>query len=80
MLENKHHFNTLTEDQIEVDTHFKQHSHNFDIDARFTIVEQIKKTGDKNEIRFILEKREKCWITRLKTLKPHGLNQYLNRL
>ena len=77
---NKHRFDTLKEEQIEVDTHFKQHSHNFNRDARFTIIEQIKKTGDKNEIRFILEKRENFWITRLKTLKPHGLNQYLNRL
>ena len=60
---NKHRFDTLKEDLIEVDTHFKQHSHNFNRDARFTVIEQIKKTVDNNEVKFILEKKENFLIT-----------------
>ena len=77
---NKHRFDSLSDDGLEVCKHFHQPNHSFNRDARFTVIEQIKKPFNKEETRKLLEKRENFWIRRLKTLKPHGLNQYMNRI
>ena len=70
--------NKQKEDTIPAARHFSQ-GHNFNQDAKFTIIEQIKdKTKSKEEKRKILLNRENFWITKLKTLTPHGLNQELN--
>lgn len=67
------------EDTIEACKHFNQH-HRFNRDAKFTLIEQIKdKRKSREELRTILLKRENFWINKLKTLKPYGLNQELNR-
>ena len=59
--------------------HFHADDHDFNRDAKFTIVETIQ---DKNlpnkEKRSLLLKRENFWILLLKTLKPDGLNISLN--
>ena len=60
--------------------HFSDNTHDFNRDARFTIIEQIKdatKTSEQKHI--ILLKRENFWMKKLKTLKPQGLNQGLNK-
>ena len=59
--------------------HFSTIEYNFNIDTKFTIIEQIKdNTKPKSERSEILKNREDFWIIKLKTLKPNGLNQELN--
>ena len=59
--------------------HFNNPSHNFTQDAKFIIIEQLKKIDcDKDEPRQRLETREDFWIRTLQTLRPQGLNQGLN--
>ena len=63
------------------DLHFTNPHHNFLNDAKFTIIEEIKgKSKLIEEKDNILLKRENFWITKLKTLKPLGLNQELNNV
>ena len=65
---------------IPVDKHFNQTGHNFNLHAKFIIIEQlqdIEKTF--NEIlKERLKTRETFWIKKLKTLTPSILNQDLN--
>ena len=79
---NKHRFDSIQEDEetLEICDHFKEPGHSFNANARFTIIELIKRTFSKDDTRNLLKKRENFWIKRLKTLSPFGLNQYLNRL
>ena len=59
--------------------HFNNPSHDFTQDARFIIIEQLRKTDcDNEELRRRLETREDFWIRTLQTLRPKGLNQGLN--
>ena len=56
---NKHRFDTLQEDQLEIleiCEHFKISSHSFNRNARFTIIEQVKKSFSKEETRYLLKK------------------------
>ena len=57
--------------------HFNQPNHDFNKDAKFTIIEQIKRNETEKRKRIILQ-RENFWIKELKTLTPHGMNQELN--
>ncbi|XP_066925555.1 uncharacterized protein [Clytia hemisphaerica] len=59
--------------------HFHQTNHDFNRDAKFTIIEQINETDIERMKRIILQ-RENFWIKELRTLAPHGLNQELNLL
>ena len=64
---------------LSVSPHFRQADHSFNQDAKFTVIEQIKNNKlDPMKARRILEDHEDFWILRLKTLKPHGLNDKLN--
>ena len=77
---NKHRDNVTRVDAIQVCQHFNQTSHNFQHHARFTIIETLKDQGkDSATMRNTLEDREDFWIDKLKTLKPNGFNQTLNR-
>ena len=61
--------------------HFHRTDHDFNRDARFTIVEKIKDTKlSKEDKRTLLLKRENFWITLLNTLKPKGFNIKLNKV
>ena len=74
----RHGANNPTEDTIPAQKHFSV-NHNFNNDAQFTIIEQIKdQSKSPEEKRAILLQRENFWITKLKTLTPHGFNQELN--
>ena len=80
---NKHRSDTVhpSPTTIPADLHFTSNQHNFDNDAKFTIIEEIKgqsKTPEEKDQ--ILLKRENFWINKLRTLKPNGLNQELNNL
>ena len=67
------------EDTIPACKHFNGNGHDFNKNARFTIIEQIKdSTKTQEQKRTILLKRENFWITKLKTLTPLGLNMELN--
>ena len=80
---NKHRSDTAhpTPTTIPADRHFANPQHNFQSDAKFTIIEEIKGQSKSIEEKDnILLKRENFWITKLKTLKPLGLNQELNNI
>ena len=65
---------------LSFDKHFSSSDHNFDHDAKFILLEQIKnyRSLPKDEIRAIMEHREDYWMLKLKTLAPMGLNDKLN--
>ena len=74
----RHGANHPTEDTIPAAKHFSV-NHEFNRDAKFTIIEQIKDNSKtQEEKRSILLRRENFWIIKLKTLTPLGLNQELN--
>ena len=79
---NDHRFNAYhpNEDSIPACWHFHNNGHDFNRDARFTIIEQLKNTKDKpdEQRRQTILQRENFWIKKLKTLTPYGLNQELN--
>ena len=59
--------------------HFQNSNHNFQRDAKFTLIEQITKSFTTTEhLRLLLKKQENFWILKLKTLYTVGLNQELN--
>ena len=78
---NKHRNDVRRTDAIDVCKHFNQATHNFNKNAKITIIEQIKNQNkDPQLIRKILEKREDFWIKELKTLHPYGFNKELNNI
>ena len=62
------------------DHHFTLPGHSYNKHARFTLIEQIRdhRKNTKLENRRLLEQREDYWMMRLRTIKPHGLNDSLN--
>ena len=62
------------------DKHFNEPGHDYNKNARFILIEQIKnyKAMKKMEIRKLLEEREDYWMAKLKTIIPKGLNDHLN--
>ena len=66
-------------DAIPAVRHFSKTAHNFEHDAKFTIIEQISNLNKENKKKCkILEHREDFWTLKLKTLQPYGLNDKLN--
>ena len=65
---------------IPVDKHFNQTRHNFNLHAKFTIIEQLEDTEKTSSeiLKERLKRGETFWIKKLKTLTPSGLNQDLN--
>ena len=63
----------------QADQHFKLPNHNFNQNARFTLIEQQDNMRiDKDLATLRLKKREDFWIETLKTLHRYGLNAELN--
>ena len=63
------------------DRHFTLPGHDFERDARFTLIEKLKNLkGNKEELRKRLKTRENFWIRELKTLQPRGLNVQINKI
>ena len=77
---NTHRYDVNQPTGLSFDKHFSAPGHNFDHDARFILLEQVKnyRTLPKEEIRFIMEHREDYWVRKLRTLSPEGLNDKLN--
>lgn len=76
---NGHRSDAKKGDKLDVDTHFSQPGHNFDRDARFTIIEKIKKSNlQPEELTNLLLRREDFWMERLQTIQPNGFNKGLN--
>ena len=64
------------QDTIPACRHFTENNHDFNRDAKFTLIEQIHDTTKTHSQRQkIIIERENFWITELKTLAPYGLNQ-----
>ena len=77
---NTHRYDVTRPTGLSFDKHFDNPSHNFDHDARFILLEQIKnhRSLSREEIRSIMEHREDYWVRKLRTLSPNGLNEKLN--
>ena len=60
--------------------HFKASHHNFQRDAKFKLIEKIKKPEQQNRTvtTYSKKKTKKLWILELKPLHPGCLNQELN--
>ena len=73
------HRSDVDKNKLAVDTHFAQPGHNFERDARFTIIEKIKKANlSQEELTNLLLRREDFWMKKLQTIEPNGFNQGLN--
>ena len=76
---NGHRSDSNNRRKLAVDIHFGQPGHNFERDARFTIIEKIKKSNLQNEeLTNLLLRREDFWMVKLQTIEPNGFNQGLN--
>ena len=61
------------------DKHFQMPVHNFNTQAKFTIIVEVyNKSLSKLKIRSLLEHRVDFWILKLQALSPQGLNISLN--
>ena len=65
-------------DTIPACKHFNGKDHDFNRDAKFTLIEQIGNSKTTVEKQTIILQRENFWITTLRTLTPLGFNQELN--
>ena len=66
---NNHHKNVLNLNAIPADQHFAQRDHDFNTDAKFTIIEKLQNTRlNKESITELLKNRENFWIKKLETL------------
>ena len=76
---NNHRKDVKRKDSIQASQHFNQHNHEFNTDAKFTLIDKIQNTNTSREIISTrLKQREDFWIIKLKTLLPNGLNHELN--
>ena len=76
---NGHRSDSKKSDKLAVDTHFAQPGHNFDKDAKFTIIEKVQKPSlQKDEVADLLLLREDFWKKQLQTIQPQGFNHGLN--
>ena len=76
---NGHRSDAKNNDSILVDRHFLQPGHNFNLHAKFTLIEQVTKTDlSGEELTTLLEKREDFWMMKLQTLVLNGFNTELN--
>ena len=67
-------------DAILAKRHFNCPNHDFNREAKFTVIKELKNTDtfNKKKVKYILEKREDFWMIKLKTIHPDGLNDGLN--
>ena len=76
---NNHRKDVWKPDTIPTSRLFSGKSHNFNIQARFILIEQIRHVDiDMEKIKERLKHRENLWILTLEMLTPKGLNQELN--
>ena len=77
---NTHRYDVTSPKGGAFDKHFNQSDHNYNENARFILIEQMRspENATKLTIRQLLEDREDYWMSKLKTLIPDGLNDRLN--
>ena len=76
---NTHRHDVNSQKGCPFDKHFRLPGHDFNLHAKFILIEQVTNKGlTKAETRRLLEDREDYWMTRLKTLHPNGMNDHLN--
>ena len=76
---NGHRSDAKKTDKLAIDTHFLQPGHNFERDAKFTIIKKVTKTDlSKEDLTNLLLRREDFWMSRLGTIQPNGFNVGLN--
>ena len=76
---NNHRKDSRDPKAIPASKHFSLPYHDFNRDAKFTIIEQIRNNYMSNDSKKeLLKQRENFWISKLETLTPKGLNQELN--
>ena len=72
---NTHRNNVWRTDGPPRDKHFQMPGHNFNVHAKFTIIEEVYNNSlSKLRFRSLLERREDFWILKLQTLSPQCLN------
>ena len=75
---NNHRKDVLKSNAVPADRHFVEIDHDFNTDAKFTIIEQLKNTKlSKESMTEIFIKRENFRIKKLETLRPKGVNHEL---
>ena len=76
---NNHRNDSKNKNPILARKHFQNSNHNFQRDAKFTLIEEITKSFTTIEqLRLLLKKRKNFRILKLKTLYTDGLNQERN--
>ena len=76
---NGHRSDAKKNNKLSVDTHFLQPGHNFERDAKFTIIEKIKRTDlSGTHLTNLLLRREDFWMKKLGTIESDGFNTGLN--
>ena len=76
---NGHRSDAKKHHKLAVDTHFLEPGHDFNRDAKFTIIEKIMKTELRGTfLTNLLLRREDFWMAKLGTIEPHGFNTGLN--
>ena len=78
---NNHRKDRKNENAILACKNFLNSNHNFERDAKLTLLEQITRIfTTTKQLQLLLKKRENFWILKLKTLYPDGLYQGLNNI
>ena len=76
---NTHRNDVWRTDGLPCDKHFQMPRHNFNVHAKFTIIEEVcNKFLSKLKIGCLLKHRKEFLILKLQTLSPQGLNISLN--
>ena len=77
---NNHRKDVKDPNALPADKHFTLPGHDFNKNAKFTLIEKLTKTNKvaTETRRERLKHRENFWIIKLRTLTPNGLNQELN--
>ena len=67
------------QNSLQADRHFRLLRHNFNKNAKFTLIEQLNDTNlNKELLKYRLKKRVDFWIKKFTALQTHGFNAELN--
>ena len=77
---NNHRKDVKNPNSIPACKHFNEQGHIYERDAKFILIEQLRKDLNKEWQSATLKRRKNFWINKLKTLYPNGLNQELNQV
>ena len=75
---NNHRKDVKDPNALPADKHFTLPGHDFNKNAKFTLIEKLTNTNKKKTLKKRLKNRENFWIIKLRTFTPNGLNQELS--